>query len=569
LFEQNYTARAAIIRAVLAGETEEAQRVIAKVPGMSADLVDRILNIVRETEAERGEVRRSGGLHVVGSERHESRRIDNQLRGRAARQGDPGSSRFFLSLDDELMLRFGGERLSNFMNRFEMPEDMPIESRTIEKIIENSQTRLEGYNFDTRKNLVEYDDVMTLQREAIYRERREILLSESVNLDARIQQAFDSAIKGLSSDYLDDYTGYVRREVTRAIGDYTSEAGNKVNLRPLILRLRGLVPQLRTLEPDDLDHFTPDQLTNHLMQMAEENLENGTNLYQLFQAMKAFVPLLPAVPDLAAQLATRKGDRQPAREAARREFLTQLEAVYNEFLSAHIPAPDRDPIWQKAQQRINEAFLRFSVEGVSIEVMRGQQDKFRQRVDDALSELMLDSLHHLDAEQLTGALDSYVRQQAEKWRTAIGDEQYRNFQRVMLLQAIDQEWRDYLTAMDDLRREISLESVAQRDPKVMYKKRSFEMYQDMRRSIDGYVGRNFFYTIGQHQAYVRAQQVEMARAAASQQRPTGYQVVKREGGKGTEVRRDAPKLGRNDPCWCGSGKKYKLCHMKSDQRGGK
>jgi preprotein translocase subunit SecA len=132
---------------------------------------------VREKE----EVLAHGGLHVIGTERHEARRIDNQLRGRAGRQGDPGSSRFYLSLEDDLMRLFGSERISTVMTKLGIEEDQPIEHSLITKAIENAQRRVEGHNFDIRKHLLEYDDVMNRQREEIYRRRREVLGNDNVS----------------------------------------------------------------------------------------------------------------------------------------------------------------------------------------------------------------------------------------------------------------------------------------------------------------------------------------------------------------------------------------------------
>jgi preprotein translocase subunit SecA len=120
-------------------------------------------------------VKERGGLHIVGTERHESRRIDNQLRGRSGRQGDPGSSRFYVSLEDELMLRFGSQRITGVMGRLGLDDDNPIEHRLISKSIESAQTKVEGHNFDTRKHVVQYDDVMNRHREVIYRDRARIV----------------------------------------------------------------------------------------------------------------------------------------------------------------------------------------------------------------------------------------------------------------------------------------------------------------------------------------------------------------------------------------------------------
>src|SRR5207302_9154907 len=117
----------------------------------------------------------AGGLYIIGTERHESRRIDNQLRGRSGRQGDPGESRFFLSFEDDLMRVFGGERMQGIMDRLRVDEDTPLESRMVSRQIESAQSRVEGHNFDSRRHVVEYDDVMNKQREIVYGVRREIL----------------------------------------------------------------------------------------------------------------------------------------------------------------------------------------------------------------------------------------------------------------------------------------------------------------------------------------------------------------------------------------------------------
>ena len=135
------------------------------------------------TDAETEEVRKSGGLHVIGTERHESRRIDNQLRGRSGRQGDPGSSRFFISLQDDLMRIFGGEQVQNIMEKFGLQEDIPLEAGMISKAIENSQKRVEGMNFDRRKQVVEMDDVINVHRDVVYKLRKKILELEAGNLE--------------------------------------------------------------------------------------------------------------------------------------------------------------------------------------------------------------------------------------------------------------------------------------------------------------------------------------------------------------------------------------------------
>ncbi len=154
----------------------------------------------RECAEDRERVLAAGGLFVLGTERHEARRIDNQLRGRSGRQGDPGESRFYLSLEDELMLRFGGERVKNLMQRLDVPEDQPIEHSMISKTIQQAQMRVEGYNFDIRKHILEYDDVVNKQREVIYAQRRRILQSD--NLREQILGMIDAQIEALAGQFL-------------------------------------------------------------------------------------------------------------------------------------------------------------------------------------------------------------------------------------------------------------------------------------------------------------------------------------------------------------------------------
>lgn len=150
----------------------------------------------RGTDIKLGEgVQELGGLHILGTERHEARRIDNQLRGRSGRQGDPGSSQFFVSLEDELIRRFGGDKMSSLMERLGLPEDQPIENRIISRSIESAQGKIEGFNFDIRKRVLEYDDVMNKQRETIYKKRRDLLNKE--NIEEEIKKLLEDEVDGI------------------------------------------------------------------------------------------------------------------------------------------------------------------------------------------------------------------------------------------------------------------------------------------------------------------------------------------------------------------------------------
>jgi preprotein translocase subunit SecA len=511
LFEVHYNGRAALIRALMEGDRQGAERLVQEVPGLAKEHIEMIDNVRQQAVEERRLVWELGGLYVIGSERHESRRIDNQLRGRAARQGDPGASRFFLSLEDDLMLRFGGERLKNFMTRTNIPDDMPIENSVLDRLIESSQERLEGYNFDIRKNVVEYDDVMNVQRQSIYDRRRAILMSETDDLDERISAAFAGAISDVAENYLEDYPGYVHEEIQRAIHAFSTDATDTINVNGVLRRMRALLPGVVELEASELEDASAEELTAELMHLAHENVDQGLNLFQFLQATGRFIPIVPAIPNMGGILSGRRSGHIQIRERIKHDFLEQLDTLFNEFLAEHAVDIDRDLIYNRASGKIENAFSQYNVTGVSSQAIQDQQPRFLAAVSEALRELLVDTVAALDTDQLVSALKSYVASQQEKWEAMIGEEEYRNYQRLLLLSAIDREWRDYLVAMDDLRREVGLEAVAQRDPKVEYKRRSYEMFSHMRRNIDESIADRFFREIAGHQQFVRRQQ-EMAKA---------------------------------------------------------
>jgi preprotein translocase subunit SecA len=197
-------------------------------------------------QEEHDKVVAAGGLHVVGTERHEARRIDNQLRGRSGRQGDPGSSRFFVSFDDDIMRRFAPEWVKGFLGRLGMDEDTPLESRLVSKAIEQAQTKVEAHNFDIRKHVVQYDDVMNTHRELIYRERRKIL--EGADLKANIQEM-------------------IAQELSELVDRHYAEG--QPDHKVLMTELREIFPSLPAVSPDELAEMDPDELEERLLAHAE------------------------------------------------------------------------------------------------------------------------------------------------------------------------------------------------------------------------------------------------------------------------------------------------------------
>ncbi|HUF05985.1 MAG TPA: preprotein translocase subunit SecA [Candidatus Binatia bacterium] len=204
--------------------------------------------------ADKEKVLTAGGMHIIGTERHEARRIDNQLRGRAGRQGDPGSSRFYLSLEDDLMRRFANDRVQGIMRTLGFTEDTALESKMVSKTIENAQSRVEGYNFDTRKHVVQYDDVINRQRETIYRERDRILRSS--NLGPTIEAMLDDEIAGLVADHT------------------AAEHHSEWNLEGLRAQLTSMVPSLTDADLRFLDDAREtEEVTERLTELVRERYE--------------------------------------------------------------------------------------------------------------------------------------------------------------------------------------------------------------------------------------------------------------------------------------------------------
>ncbi len=203
----------------------------------------------QHTEADREKVVSLGGLHIIGTERHESRRIDNQLRGRAGRQGDPGSSRFYVSIEDELMRRFGGDRIKGVMEWAKFEDDQPLEHSLLSKSIEQAQVRVEGYNFDIRKHVLEYDDVVNTQRNVIYAQRRKILSEKN--------------LKPIIMDMIYD-------EIHALVAQHTQGSQDVYDLSGLMIATRGLIPLPASLTPEDWHDLKPDEIEGQLVEYANK-----------------------------------------------------------------------------------------------------------------------------------------------------------------------------------------------------------------------------------------------------------------------------------------------------------
>jgi preprotein translocase subunit SecA len=384
-----------------------------------------------ETDKEHDEVVRIGGLHIVGTERHESRRIDNQLRGRAGRQGDPGSSRFFLSLQDDLLRIFGGERMQNLMLRLGMEEDVPIESKLITKRIAKAQEAVETQNFEARKHLLEYDDVNNKQRQAVYTMRRALL--EGADQKEHVMEM----VQGLVEQFVD----------MRCPNDKHPDTWDLLSFRNDVLSQFGT-----RIEISDLGEMTRDEMVDHVV------------------------------------------------EHLRRKYQEKEELV--------------------------------------------------------------------------------------------GPDVMRQTERIVMLQVIDNQWKDHLLSMDELKQGIGNQAYGQKDPLVEYKKSSFELFTAMMDRIEDETVRYLFFLQvttntgpvlpfpeddeeeAEEDDEAKPDPNEQARQAAKASMEDFTRNIQRKkdqelkdlqfvGGDGGDTQRPVnggSKVGRNDPCPCGSGKKYKKCH---------
>ncbi len=394
---------------IVLGGSLEAE--LAKTPDAPDSVVTRV---TADWQRRHDAVLEAGGLHIIGTERHESRRIDNQLRGRSGRQGDPGSSRFYLSLDDNLMRIFVSESIRNMMHKLNAESGEAIEHKMINRSIENAQRKVEGHNFDIRKNLLEYDDVSNDQRQVIYQQRRELMDSQDIS----------ETIEGLREEVVYD-----------------------------------LVAQ----------HIPPQSLI-------EQWDIGGLEL-----------------------------------------------SLQNEFASVQTLGR-----WLEEDEGLDE-------EGLAARVLAQIEEEY-------------------------GAKEG-------RWREAGID--MRLVEKQIMLQILDQRWKEHLASMDQLRQGIHLRAYAQKQPKQEFKRESFELFQDLLQNIKFDVVRMLSRMQIENPEEIEAQE-RLRRAEAAQKMNFQHSQANAAGDQGAAQPKEAPKaetfvreerkVGRNEPCPCGSGKKYKQCH---------
>jgi len=442
---------------VLNAKQHEREAIVIAEAGQKGSVTIATNMAGRGTDIALGEgVKEVGGLYVIGSERHESRRIDNQLRGRSGRQGDPGESRFFVSFEDELMRLFGGDRMQLMMTQVGMDDDMPISLGILGKTIENAQKKVEARNYDIRKSLVEYDDVLNQQREIIYTLRRKIL-------DIELKTDFNVTDKTLKKD-LDivlnaDIEGI--QDALDALALNREETWKIEELDNLNFILSPLEKWILKKEFEYIDFLQASQLVDD---MKISNVE----------------------------------ERQ----------------VYQQVMNLLT-----DEIFEEAVKKMGFK--------TSVEMFKDLEKKTNVEQAVQLKKLILVSF----------ILHIY----------AIGVEPMKALSRLLLLEAFDRFWMEHLDTMTDLREGISLRNLAQRDPLVEYKNEGFRMFDDMLKKVDESIVTRFFKV----RLVKREEQIPVRVNTDEDKRPGNV-------GKQKTIKKNK-KVGRNDPCPCGSGKKYKKC----------
>jgi preprotein translocase subunit SecA len=479
---------------------------------------------------EHNEVIDLGGLHIVGTERHESRRIDNQLRGRAGRQGDPGSSRFYLSLEDDLMRIFAGDRVKSLMDRMGLPDDEPIEHPWVTKSIENAQKKVEERNFDIRKNLLEYDDVMNAQRKTVYTLRQQLLLGRyepeeldevgkptgkirSIAVDPEIEELLKPLVAKLLSLFCDTPLAPTNKEgKPRDIKRKDFESVGK------IVELPALQREIYTIWGVKLD------------------LEDRT---------KKHVPV-EMYDDLLALAAAGLSEQ-------RERVLDLIDRVVSAIVEESCPANKPPEDWDWASIR------------------DGFREHYKTKLPSELEELG-------DPEVLVRALYKRAEELYFEKEKELGVENALRAFRYIYLESIDQAWVDHLTNMEHLRDGIGLRGYGQRDPKNEYKKEGYNLFLNMMAKVSGAVLHRFFETQIQRREDIDALEAEaeaehqalldaaVARHAEATPEAVGdvleqmRAVAQSTPPPARPSAAAAPKIGRNDLCPCGSGKKFKKCH---------
>ncbi len=615
----------------------------------------------REKMKEQGEeVKQIGGLHIIGTERHDSRRIDLQLRGRCGRQGDPGSSRFFLSLEDDLMRIFAGEWVKNILTRLGMQEGEAIESKLVTRRVEGAQKKVEERNFEIRKNLLEYDEVMDEQRKRVYGYRQRILdgvncrdlIMEMIDeqLDENLQMVLDSdygsdsfaaAAGGLlgvelegrdfRGTHFDDAQRIARDEAYRlaesqildAIEENLPEDEEESEWNWAALAKWSNVRWATNYRERELKKIGRNELAEVLIRDAHEaigeiDLESCRRLLEPEFSVKTACAWLhdkfgiEFAPDEVADLESHEiialahERAQAAYDSRESEFavLAGLLRFTSRDRSGNKQGFQREELVEWAKKRFGvELSLddlrnkqRDDVRELLLEYSRQNNIRANQvaaEAEERVKALFAESGTSVTLGQATGNngklddLSTWLREscecefeaeelakldyeEAQRRVSQLVEDRYRpemrRMERSLLLQILDQAWKEHLLTMDHLRSSVGLRGYAQIDPKVEYKREGMRMFDTMWSSVanmvtdlifkmeqldEGFVGSTWVETEARHDEAPAASDIAQQQQEAIDGSQTQTKIE--------PIRNRGEKVGRNQPCTCGSGKKYKNC----------
>jgi len=528
-----------------------------------------------QCDEEKREILELGGLRIVGTERHESRRIDNQLRGRAGRQGDPGSSVFYLSLEDDLMRIFGADRITGLMERLGMEEDVPIEAPLVNRSIASAQEKVEAMHFDTRKNLFEYDNVMNEQRRAIYALRKQILEGRYA------PEILDEEAKQEQRDKLPPPPEKSGKHTIATMRDLIRERVRDIIHGHLLDRL-----EQEGIEVPDGDPYGGDPFPA----TGVDGRELAHDLYRHFGALVEFAGI----------------------EADREQIYERAEDVIARSL-----VQQRERVHDLAFQKIEDTVTDLCPEDVHPDdwdldgLERAMRESFRVKIELKQVEDSVDKL----VDKCWFAVETSLQKKEDEF----GLYTLLFHIRRRYLKEIDDQWIAHLKNIEHLRTGIGLMSYATRNPKNEYKIRGYNLFKEMWENIEATVldqvlslqlsdeerraaemGAEYETTLTRHSrrreqaqrgrgaAAVSGAQAARLRAASQRAMDALSQAGLADGGgvergaaaasmaedpeaaakRAAAPRSEArmPKVGRNDPCPCGSGKRYKDCHGKKDKK---
>lgn len=632
---------------------------------------DHLVKEIEQREqmsAEGMRVREIGGLYVIGTERHESRRIDLQLRGRCGRQGDPGGSRFFLSLEDDLMRIFAGDFVRNMMGRLGMGEGEPIESSFVSRRITAAQKKVEERNFEIRKNLLEYDEVMDQQRKRVYSYRQEILDGVSCRhlVLRQIRQQIDRYVNMYTEPMFgaESYSRWASKLLSCELDArdfrnldpgtasvYAVDSAERSAETQILDAIEENLPEEETQEDwnwgalakwinsrygtnfsiNDLKKIPRDDMAEKLIERATERLasldlsEGATFLHgdyglkMLAQWMQMKFGIQIDVDELrqrepadiadeltkAAEAAYGKKEVQfpvlagltrYGRRTSETTYELNQPAVLAWVQSRFNPTATDQDLFTGSFHELSSKLQAYSEQSCREGEMVGEQAlaqvrelfgdaepntsaKYAAGNSEAIESFRLWMVQKLnftvEYDQLADMDESQVTRQVLQALDDRYNFEIRRMERQVLLQIVDSAWKDHLLAMDHLRSAISLKGYAQMDPKVEFKREGMRMYGDMWFSVgermtdlifrmealdEGFIASTIRETTARHDS--APSPIDQASKEQRENLAAADRAGTESNGRVEPIRNLNERVGRNDPCPCGSGKKYKSCHGK-------